>query len=167
MDYAQKTKLVLSDLGSPKAVTAEDFQGKEMLLGTIIGLASAIKVAKGTDGITEFHGMKGTFEGTPADPKRNVILSSVCYMPDDFQDPVLNLLRGREAVGKEGDDDYRPPVAPVEEVKIAFEVYAIKADNPQGYSWMLKPLMDYKANDPLAALRAEIAEVKQIDAKKK
>lgn len=153
-----KNKLVFKDLGNPKTVDFEKLGTDKFLLGTIVGIATATVTKKAADGLSEFTGLKGNFEGIPADPTRDTIQSGVAFLGEAFQSPIEALLNGDE------NND------PVESVKMAFELYVTKAANPQGYSWALKPLTEATPNDPLAELRALMnkpAETPQVEDKSK
>lgn len=140
MGTVVKSKLVFKDIGNPARV--KDHNEETLMLGTIMGQADGIKIAKGADGMTEFKGLKGTFEGIPTDPERDTVRSGVAFLGDAFQSDIIALLESED----------RPEL-----VAFAFEVYAVKAKNPAGYSWALKPLLTAKATDPLAELKAAIA----------
>lgn len=133
-----KSKLVFKDLGEPAAVKLLPEGQTKILLGTIVGIADGIKVSKGADGITEFRGLKGTFEGVPADPKRDTVKSGVAFLGDAFQADIIALL-----------DEKDGP----ESVSFAYEVWVVKAPNAAGYSWALAPKMPAAANDPLSEMR--------------
>lgn len=150
-----KSKIVFKDLGEPAAVKMLKDGENTLLLGTIMGIARDIKISKAADGMTEFKGLKGEFEAIPADPERAVVRSGVTFLGDAFQSDIVALLEAED-----GPDN----------VAFGFEVYSVRAKNPAGYSWALKPLLKASAADPLAALRAEIASAKapaQIEAPKK
>lgn len=132
-----KNKVVLKDVGNPKAVTMLPDGQTKLLLGTIIGIASGTVERKAADGLTTFTGLKGSFEAVPANADNDTVQGGVCFLPESFQGPIEDMLA----------DD-------ADSVKFAFEVYAVKADNPQGYSWAMQPLTEAAQNDPLAELRA-------------
>lgn len=134
-----KSKLVFKDLGEPALVKALPEGQDKMLLGSIIGIADGIKLAKGPDGVSQFEGLKGTFEGVPADPKRDTVRSGVAFLGDAFQADILALLK----------DENGP-----ETVSFAYEVWVVKAKNPAGYSWALAPKMPAAEADPLSSMRA-------------
>lgn len=142
----QKTKLTLKDIasGNPKKIMALLPEKEEsIVVGTIIGIASGIKNGKGADGVTPAKGLAGDFEGTPADTELDVVRSGVCYLPEAFMNPIFDLLE------KEGGPD---------SVQFAAEVLLMRAANPAGYSWAMRPVQDQHAveNDPLKALRSAL-----------
>lgn len=154
MAKVQLTKLAIKNIGNPKAVTMLPEGTNQLLLGTIAGVATGVKKTKMPDGVTVLMGLSGTFEGTPADPKADVISSGVCYLPDAFQGPIIDLLsdvvNADGEVAKEG----------AHSAAFAYEVYSIKATNPQGYSYMLKSAIEASEADPLAELRGKLAALK-------
>ena len=137
-----KSKIVLKDAGAPAKV-ADVKDSDNLLLGTIIGSADGIKIAKGADQMTEFKGLKGTFECIPVDPERNTVRSGVLFLGEAFQADIVGLLEGEN---------------PPSRVDFGFEVYSVKAKNPAGYSWALKPLIKAEAaTDPLELIKKQIA----------
>lgn len=136
-----KSKIVFKDLGEPAAVKLLKDGENKLLLGTIMGIARDIKISKAADGMTEFKGLKGEFEAVPADAERPTVKSGVTFLGDAFQADIVAMLEAEDGP---------------ESVAFAFEVYAVKAKNPAGYSWALAPLLKAEASDPLAALRAEV-----------
>ncbi len=141
-----KSKIVFKDLGIPALV--KDHDKNELLLGTIIGRADGIKESKAADQMTVFKGLKGTFEAVPADPAKDTIRSGVIFLGDAFQADILSLLE------TEGGPD---------SVDFAFEIYAVKATNAAGYSWAMKPLLKASEADPLANIRALMAQNKPAE----
>jgi hypothetical protein len=146
-----KPKLVFKDLGEPAAVKLLPEGQTRLLLGTIVGIADGIKIAKGADGISEFKGLKGTFEGVPADTSKPITKSGVAFLGDAFQADIVALL-----------EDEKGP----DSVSFAYEVWVIRATNAAGYSWALVPKMQAAPNDPLAEMRklVERPNVKALEA---
>lgn len=137
-----KSKLVFKDLGEPALVKTLPEGQTKLMLGTIIGIADGIKIAKGPDGVSAFEGLKGTFEGVPADPTKDTVRSGVTFLGDAFQADIVALLKSDDAP---------------ESVSFAYEVWVVKAANPAGYSWALAPKMKATEADPLSAMRALVA----------
>lgn len=136
-----KAKLQMKDLGPPKGVFKLSEEGDTdtaFLLGTCIGIASGIKNGIAPDA-KPYTGLKGTFEGVPADPKRDTVRSGVCYLPSGFQEPIEAALADGNAT-----------------VRFAFEVYTVRSSAPIGYSYKLKQLSAPSAVDPLSEFRSEI-----------
>lgn len=139
MGTVVKSKVVLKDLGEPAAVKLLPEGQDKFMLGTIVGIADRIKLAKLPDGVTTTEGLKGTFEAVPADPAKDTVRSGVCFLGEAFQADILALLKQED-----GPDS----------VSFAYEVWVVKAKNPAGYQWALAPLMKAEEADPLAAMRA-------------
>ncbi len=136
----QRTKLVFKDLGDPKRIAAEKEDVKEILLGTMIGIATDIVERKGPDGVDVFTGLKGSFEAIPTDEEMSIVKSGLTFLPEAFQEPIVAQL---------SDEDNEGPV------QFACEIWVIRATNPQGYSWQLRGLDDnLEKHDPLDKLRA-------------
>lgn len=128
----------------PKQILALPEETRELSLGHIVGIASGIKVGKQADGVTPYEGMKGDFKIVRPDGSEE--RSGVCFLPDAFMSPILGMLRD------ETDADGEVVREAVKSVQLGFEVLVIRADNPAGYSWKLKPLLQPAQNDPLAEL---------------
>lgn len=145
-----QTKIALKNVGNPKAVTMLPDGTNELHLGAIVGVATGIKNGKQADGVTPFVGLVGNFEAVPSDTSKEAVASGVCYLPDAFQQPIIDALADK--VNDKG--EVTQPGAT--SVQFAYEVYAIKAQNPQGYSWQLRSAIEPSANDPLAEAKAKL-----------
>lgn len=131
----------------PKALLALPEETRELHLGTIVGIATGIKKGKMPDGVTPYEGLAGNFEVVYADASKEHDASGVCYLPDAFMNPILALLKD------ETNADGEVIREAASSVQLAFNVSVVRADNPAGYSWKLKPLIEASQNDPLAKLR--------------
>jgi len=136
-----KPKLGPKDLGNPKSVTVPDNAddpAARKLLGRIVGIATGIKTGVGNNG-QPYVGLKGSFEAQPADPKLPRIRAGVCFLPPGIAEMVATKLAGDNAP---------------ESVQMAFDITAVKAANPIGYSYEVMPLIDVDESDPLEQLLA-------------
>jgi hypothetical protein len=138
-----KAKLVPKDLGNPKRVTTLPEGQNKVVLGTIIGIASDIFTRTDPQQNT-YEGLKGSFEGVSSDDTQDIIQSGVLYLPTGMHEMIADVI-------KQVDDKGERTVA---SVQFAFEVAAVKASNPQGYSWAIKKLVDETEADPLKELRS-------------
>lgn len=160
MAVAQVSKIVLKSVGNPKAITMDENKDKnEMLLGRIIGVITGTVTRKDPTGEKEYKGLKGDFLATSQNTNVEPSRSGICYLPDFAQQPLIGRYEGPEADRPKGP------------VKLAVDVYAIKASNPQGYSWKLQPLIEateLEQADPLAMLEKELSagKQKQVEAPK-
>jgi len=155
----QKTKLVLKDIVNPKKVAANFPEGStaSVVGGSIMGLVSKVVrgMAKAKDGLTDVEtvGLGGTFEGIPADPERDTVISGVCYLSAAFQDPIIDILEVQNNDGKW----IRNPQWDGRPIQMVAQVHVTPATNPQGYSWALEPVGELTMQvDPLAELRAKL-----------
>lgn len=141
---------------NPKRFLAEPETVNEMLLGAIVGIANGIKTGNDPQG-NEFVGLKGDFEAqiVGADEETR---SGVCFMPDAFQGPIINMLS--DEVNAQGEVTREAEKS----VAFGFQVYVIRAKNAAGYSWQLRPVTAPAANDPLAELRKLVPTLPKVAA---
>ncbi len=146
MANAVKSKIVPGkDLGEPSAVKLLQGDNAELMMGTVFGIVSGIIQRKMPTGEV-YEGLKGTFQAVPADPKRDTITSGVCYLPSGFYELIADPFKALQA-----EDETAT-------LKFGFEVSAVKANNPAGYSWKYQPLVEPSKDDPLATFRAELSQ---------
>lgn len=147
----QLTSISLTNF-NPKKIHAEAETVRELTLGTIVGIANGIKTGKMPDGVTPYEGMKGNFEIAFTDGKR--VASGVCYLPDAFMQPILDLLS--DEYGTDPADPSKEILVrrAVPSVRFALLVKVVRKENAAGYSWSVTPIGQVVQNDPLAELRA-------------
>lgn len=146
----QLTKLTLTNF-NPKVFFAQPEGTNEFLLGRLVGSGNGVKNAVAQDGVTPMYGMKGDFGMEFTDANREDERSGVLFLPEAFMSPMLDQLEDTtdEATGE--------VIKGAKSIDFAFDVFVIKAANPAGYSWSLRPLLETSASDPLAAVKLRIA----------
>lgn len=152
-------KIVPKSCGNPKKLPAiEDKTIQKLDLGRIFGIASEVVERTAQDGTTKIRGMGGSFEAEPFDETMPISQSGICYLPDFIMNQMLEILAAKDKDGKRINGS----------LQFAFKVAVVRAENPQGYSWEFTPITEVgKAPDPLAQLKASVAETqKQIEAPK-
>jgi hypothetical protein len=136
-----KSKIVPGkDLGQPKAVTLLPDGQNRMLMGTVIGVVSKVITRTMPTGDV-YEGLSGNFEAIPTDPKLPTIRSGVLYLPDGFFELIADPLKTIQQADETAT------------LTFGLEVYAVKAGNPQGYSWEYVQLGQPAKDDPLARVR--------------
>lgn len=161
------TKITLTNFNPKRLFSAieADKAVQEMYLGRLIGNANGVKNALAQDGVTPMYGAKGSFaatytgmeksgakdaEGKELFQQREDEQSGVLFLPEAFMGPMLDLFEdetdGNGLVTREA----------VKSIDVAYDVFVIKAENPAGYSWSLRPLIQPTASDPLAAIRLRL-----------
>lgn len=157
-----KAKITLTDF-RPDRIKAEKEDVRRMLLGTLIGRATGIVTRTSPDKTTKFEGLGGDFEmhvigdDGPAS-------SGVLFMPDTFTNPIIGMLS--DEVDKSSGEIIKPGAAAV---ILAYKVFAVRANNPQGRSWELEAISDPKAEEPvdhLSAIRGLLEPQAQLEAPK-
>lgn len=161
-----KSKIQLKDMGSPKKLGALDETIRQLKLGTVLGIASDI-IRRTMPNGDVFEGLGGSFECVSEDANTDTIQSGILYLPAGVYEAVANPLKEMEPVldadGKAKNDSDGNPVLKrkTASVSFAFEVFVIRADNPQGYSWKFTPLGQDAGSvrpvDPLSELRLLMA----------
>lgn len=145
---AQRTKITLADIGVPsavKAMTPEQLakSGGKLVLGRLIGIAGKFVVRKSPKDQTEFEGLGGSFRVIPADPAAEELESGVMFIPDAYH----NMIAGQLRKAQENDAGAT--------VSFSFQVSAIPAKNPAGYSWEFLPLLKPAGTNALDDLWTE------------
>lgn len=136
------SKLTVKDLGNPRVV---DDEHPRIILGTIIGIATGTKVKVDSKG-EAFEAIVGQFEGTSADGKK-VVSAAMLYLPGGFHETITQQFAGEN---------------PPKRIDFAFEVAAVVAKNPIGYSYAFRPLIEAAPSEPMAALRKMVEERKAL-----
>lgn len=155
MALSQRTKIVAKDLGDPSIIKTLDETVKRHQLGTIVGIVSGF-VERGNpqDPTQKFEGLSGSFRSIPADDKRDELESGVLFIPDAFHSMIASAFRKNLEADKNA------------QLRFAFEIYAIRANNPAGYSWEFKPLIEAAGGNPLDELVNDLGTVKVVNGRK-
>lgn len=156
----QVSKVTLTSF-DPKRALGNGFGTKGVvILGALVGHATGEVRRKSPAGDQEFTGLSGSFEvhrkmldGTL--DEENSSASGVCFIPEAFQNPILDALADKV----DGNGKVTQPGA--DAVNFAFEVGIQKAGNAAGYEWVLQPLVEAAPDqhDPLAELRKALPAV--------
>jgi hypothetical protein len=157
---SQRTKLVLKDLGEPamvKNMTPEQVAASisesgvhRYVMGRLVGIARGFVERRSEKDGEIFEGLSGMFRVVPADPAREELESGVLFIPDAFHNMVADALRPLKA------QDVNASVT------FAFEISSIRAENPAGYSWDFKPLIENAAGNPLDGVFAALPSPEQL-----
>jgi hypothetical protein len=136
---SQRSKLVLKDLGNPDEIKSQPDTIRRLVLGTLVGIADGfIERTNPKDGEI-MEGLIGQFRSIPAKEDGEELESGILFIPDAFHNLIAATLRGEKN---------KDPAA---KVNFAFEVAAVRANNPQGRSWDFKPLIESETENPLDA----------------
>lgn len=135
-------KMSVKTLGAnPKKAAAGD--NLRIPLIRVLGVASGIKAATDARGDPVF-GLTGQFEGTNIETGETA-QSGVLYLPGGIQE----LLQGPLETAIADDKNAR--------IQFAYDIFAVSASNPAGYSFEAENLIEVEREDPFAAMRAELA----------
>jgi hypothetical protein len=163
MARSQRTKLTLGDLGTPalvKTLSPEDLakRGGKLIMGRLIGMASKMierKSLKNPDEI--FEGLGGSFRSIPNKDAPNPaeaeeLESGALFIPDAFHNMIADRLKAAKAANPDDNNV---------NVRFAFDICAVPAKNPAGYSWDFRPLIDSDTLNPLDDLANSVAQIAQ------
>jgi hypothetical protein len=149
------TKMTVKDIGcNPKKVTAMDKNADgtpvRLPLCKIYGVATGYKSGEDKRTGTVFTALTGSFEAQNLQEKNEdgtpkVYQSGKLFLPAGIQETIEEPLRNAK------DNDQ------VLSVEFGFEIYAVQASNPIGYSYQAKPLLQASATDALSRVRELMA----------
>ena len=129
------TKMTVSTMScNPGEAKAKN---EKVLVARITGTASGIKAAVGKDG-DPVTGLTGEFYGA-AMQSGKVFQSGVLYLPSGIAELLISAVEGDGELGA----DKRPIY---NQVEFAFDIFAVPAKNPIGYSYEAKSLIQARAN---------------------
>lgn len=155
MALSQRTKIVTKDLGDPAMIKTLPESEKRYMLGTLVGIVSGfVERANPKDPAEKFEGLSGQFRSIPADDKRDELESGVCFLPDAFHNMIAAPFRKMVEADKNA------------QLRFAFEIYSIRAQNPAGYSWEFKPKIEAAGGNPLDELVSDLGEIKVVAGRK-
>lgn len=155
MALSQRTKIVTKDLGDPSVIKLQPENVKKLMLGTIVGIVTGFcERGNPKDPSEKFEGLVGNFRSIPVDEKREELESGVCFLPDAFHNMLSVPFKKMLETDKNAT------------LEFAFEISAIRATNPQGYSWEFRPKSEPVSGNPIDQMLARLGEVKVIEGKK-
>lgn len=136
MARTQNAGVVKSMTGAtfnPDRLKAQPDEVREMKLGTLLGRANDVCTSMGRDDEV-LEGLKGMFLFQDADPARGSFKSYQFWPFSGMMSDLFDLPRKKE------------------QVDFAFDIYAIRAGNPNGRSWKVVPLFEPAEADPMAEI---------------
>lgn len=145
------TKMSIATIGAnPSAVKTEEFQksgATSLPIVRIYGIATGLifKADPKTGDIQT--AVSGNFEAVNL-ANGETYRAGVLWLPSGIQELLIN------AVDTGAVDKNDKPV--YNDVKFGFQINAMPAKNPIGYSYSAEQLIDASQSDPLADLRAEL-----------
>jgi hypothetical protein len=139
MSNVIKKKLAPKDF-NPKAILGMPVATRNLVLGTLLGMANDVTRTQTPTGDV-LEGLVGKFMFKPAD-KTFAMAAYTLWLPAGMGNDLFALPRQGEAI------------------EFAFEIGVTRAENPAGYEWTMRPLVEPSQADPLAALakRAGVGE---------
>ena len=150
-------KITISNLGCiPAAAVVE---GKASPIARVYGIASGIKTVVDKNRGEVYEAITGQFEGVNVKTGK-VYQSAVLYLPSGIHGLLENAVKGQyhEEQRNDAGDILRKAHYDFNDVRFAMELSVVKAKNPAGYSYEAKSLVPAVVDDPMAAIRALIAE---------
>ena len=153
-------KITISNLGCiPAAAVVE---GQSSPIARIYGIANGIKTVVDKNRGEVFEAITGSFEGVNTKTGK-VYQSGVLYLPSGIHGLLESAVKGEfhPEVKNEAGEVTRKGYHDFNDVRFAMELSVVKAKNPAGYSYEAKSLVPAVKDDPMAAIRAAIAESDQ------
>ena len=145
-------KITVGSCGFARVASRAKADNKEFICGDIVGLVSDVKEVTIQDSRTgeavSSLAFLGSFEAINAETGE-VFQSGVCYLPSALSALAVQIARSAQELKEKG-----------ETLKQAFAVrlVAFPAQNPVGYSYKCQNLAPQASVDPLAAVKAAIAQ---------
>ena len=142
-----KTIVKQSSLGHPMAALGADENLNKVILGVIVGIATAVSINEVVDAETgevkKLASLRGSFRAIPRDEKRPIVTSARLGLPAHILQPIVDLLSSDSSVAS---------------VELAWELGVERSKNAAGYSWFGSPLLRHGA-DPLEELQQRMESV--------
>lgn len=140
------SKLTIKSLGcNPNMVkTLKKEQGTKLAIARMYGKASAVKYQEDKDNGKIYTYFAGTFEGINLQDG-TVLRSGKMFLPEGISNVVETAIKTAQSK-----DDKAS-------ISFAFEIRAVQASNPIGYSYEAAAIQKPEAEDELAAMRKTIA----------
>lgn len=157
------SKIAVRSLGDPATIPMRDDPAQNytapnaVFMGLLFGRAIGISRRRSPDGEKVHEGLSGTFRAIPSKDRMKIddfspdnlvndkAMDSGIFYPVDFMaEPMLSAFKGEQ---------------PASELIFGYRVFAVKAGNPQGYSWQLDPIQEPTArnrDDKMDALQAQM-----------
>lgn len=146
--FVVKSSINVKSMGDPKKLAVNlEHDGMKAVLGTIIGIAQGVNRRMDPKGGADYVGLVGAFCAIPADPEREEVRSTICYLPDAVHAPIAATLEKAKETN------------PTATVRFAMEAGVCKGGTA-GFTWEFKPMFDGAAGamvDPLADMRKALS----------
>lgn len=148
-------KLTIKTLGCiPSLVKAlKPEQGTKLAICRMYGKASKVSYQPDKDAGKFFTVFMGNFEGINLQDG-TVLRSGKMFLPPGIQEVVENAIKSAQAKDANAS------------ISFAFEIRAVQATNPIGYSYEAAALKNPEAEDELAEMRGVIAKLPTFEQKK-
>lgn len=142
------TKLTLATVGGNPSIAK--VEQRRVPVAVFFGNASGIKTVDDPTTNKTFIALTGAFNAINLQ-NNNQFMSGILYLPDAFQNMVVAILNDQERHRARHRDQMG--AFRFSGVDFSFQIDAVPAKNPAGYSWVLKNLLPPSKSDPLALLR--------------
>lgn len=160
MEKIELTTMTLKSAGmNPKKILAvPEADRKPITLGKIIGITSSVKIGFDKNE-REYTALIGDFIAFNYDQPDTQYFGGKLFLPEGIHDRLVAGTIGTGEVDAKGRPIYN-------QCEFAVELIVVPANNPQGYSYQGKMLVDAKPSDPLAALLEKSGGVPALPAPK-
>lgn len=160
---AMKRKITPAEF-NPGRIKGMSEDVRTLMLGTLLARCEGIETLTVPDPrtgvVAEYTALRGTFQAELSEPiKLNLgtgkgtietpyIGAPLLFLPGGLHDDVVRRF-------KDAPEGTRPIV------QLAVDMTVKRANNPQGYEWLLIPIFREEQEDPLNGLKARVAQVRQ------
>lgn len=153
-------KLSVATLGCVPAAVKQEPSGK-LAIARIFGKMEKVGTQEDVANAKIYRYLQGTFEGINMQDG-TVLRSSRVFLPEGIQQVVEIAYENavKAAAGPEGKGKYDG------EISFAFEIRAVKANNPAGYSYEAVALRDPQQEDALGEMRKALAGIPTLEQKR-
>jgi hypothetical protein len=137
-------KITVGVFGGGRKPSEEEQKAGGAIIGTIMGKATGFRVGTTTDPktgeVSEHTAITGAFRAVYNDASKSPMQGGTLYLPDGFHQDLLDAIAPVDAASGERKLNGQA-------VEFAFWVKCIASTNLAGYSYVITPLHDSKANE--------------------
>lgn len=146
------SKLTIATLGCIPAAVKAEASGK-LAIARLFGKADDVKYQPNKDTGETYTFFAGNFEGINMQDG-TVLRSAKLFLPKGISEIVETAIKTAKSKDEKN------------QIAFAFEIRAVKASNPAGYSYEAVALKDPHAEDELAAMRTQLATIPTLEQKR-
>jgi hypothetical protein len=146
-EVIELTTMTVKSAGfNPKQILAlPEADRKPVVMGSIMGITSGLKFGEDTKTGRTYVALIGDFIAKNYNEPNRTYMGGKLFLPEGIHDRIVSATEGEGVLNAKGKPVYN-------QVEFAIEILVVPANNPQGYSYQGKALVEAKPSDPLQAL---------------